>query len=155
MSYLVALFQLKLIKGSSACSSTHRNLHYKRNTRIMTNKLMIFDDDKDIVSICTFIFRRLGWEVSSSVNCNDIVEKVRTESPDVILMDNWIPEEGGIVATRQLKETEDLKEIPVIYFSANRDVEALAREAGADTYIKKPFDLKEFEQIVMQFGKDQ
>lgn len=121
----------------------------------MTNKLMIFDDDKDIVSICTFIFRRLGWEVASSVNCNDIVEKVRTESPDVILMDNWIPEEGGIVATRQLKETADVKEIPVIYFSANRDVEALAREAGADTYIKKPFDLKEFEQIVTQFGKDQ
>lgn len=113
---------------------------------------MIFDDDKDILSICTFIFKRLGWEVSSSENCNDILEKVRAENPDVILMDNWIPEQGGIVATRQLKDSEDLKNIPVIYFSANRDVEALASQAGADTYIKKPFDLKEFENMVTQFG---
>ncbi len=116
---------------------------------------MIFDDDKDILSICTFIFKRLGWEVSSSLNCNDIIAKVRTEKPDVILMDNWIPEDGGIAATRRLKDTEDLRQIPVIYFSANRDVESLASEAGADTYIKKPFDLKEFEQVVTRYGKYQ
>ncbi len=120
----------------------------------MANKLMIFDDDKDILSICTFIFKRLGWEVSSSLNCNDIVNKVTAENPDVILMDNWIPEEGGITATRLLKEHESLKQIPVIYFSANRDVEALAREAGADNYIKKPFDLKEFENMVTSLGNN-
>lgn len=118
----------------------------------MAKKLMIFDDDKDILSICTFIFKRLGWEVCSSENCINILEKVRTESPDVILMDNWIPEEGGIAATQLLKGTADLKHIPVIYFSANRDVESLAEQAGANTYIKKPFDLKEFEQVVTQFG---
>ncbi|WP_118951726.1 response regulator [Taibaiella helva] len=118
----------------------------------MPNKLMIFDDDKDILSICTFIFKRLGWEVSSSSHCNNIVARVRQEQPNVILMDNWIPEDGGIIATRQLKATDDLRHIPVIYFSANRDVESLAREAGADTYIKKPFDLKEFEQVVTGYG---
>lgn len=120
----------------------------------MANKLMIFDDDKDILSICTFIFKRLGWEVCSSENCINILDKVRAENPDVILMDNWIPEEGGIVATKLLKSTEDLHQIPVIYFSANRDVESLAEQAGANTYIKKPFDLKEFEQIVTQFEKE-
>ena len=115
---------------------------------------MIFDDDKDILAICTFIFKRLGWVVSSSENCIDIVEKVRADKPDVILMDNWIPDNGGIVATRQLKQTEDLQKIPVIYFSANRDVESLANQAGADAYIQKPFDLKEFENMVTQYGKN-
>jgi CheY-like chemotaxis protein len=114
----------------------------------MPNKLMIFDDDKDILSICTFIFKRLGWEVSASENCNNVIDKVRKEQPDVILMDNWIPEDGGIAATRRLKSAEDLKNIPVVYFSANRDVENLAAQAQADTYIKKPFDLKEFEEMV-------
>lgn len=115
---------------------------------------MIFDDDKDILSICTFLLRRLGWEVSSSANCDRIVDKVSAENPDVILMDNWIPEEGGIVATRLLKEHDTLKKIPVIYFSANRDVEALAKEAGADSYIQKPFDVKELEKMIAQFGNN-
>lgn len=118
----------------------------------MAHKLMIFDDDKDILAICTFIFKRLGWEVCSSENCNDIIEKVRQERPDVILMDNWIPDEGGIVATRTLKQDEVLRDIPVIYFSANRDVESLAEQAGADDYIKKPFDLKEFENMIMRYA---
>lgn len=113
---------------------------------------MIFDDDKDILAICTFIFKRLGWDVCSSENCNDIAAKVTQENPDVILMDNWIPDEGGIVATRTLKQDEQLKKIPVIYFSANRDVESLAEQAGADAYIKKPFDLKEFENMVTRFA---
>lgn len=118
----------------------------------MANKLMIFDDDKDILAICTFIFKRLGWEVHSSENCNDIAFKVKQEQPDVILMDNWIPDEGGITATRILKQDKELKHIPVIYFSANRDVESLAEQAGADAYIKKPFDLKEFENIVIRYS---
>jgi two-component system cell cycle response regulator DivK len=118
----------------------------------MANKLMIFDDDKDIQAICTFIFKRLGWTVCSSENCNDIAHKVKQEYPDVILMDNWIPDEGGIVATRTLKQHEELKHIPVIYFSANRDVESLAEQAGADAYIKKPFDLKEFENMVTRYA---
>lgn len=113
---------------------------------------MIFDDDKDILAICTFIFKRLGWEVCASDNCNDITCKVKQERPDVILMDNWIPEEGGIAATRTLKQDQELNHIPVIYFSANRDVESLAEQAGADAYIKKPFDLKEFENMVIRYA---
>lgn len=109
---------------------------------------MIFDDDKDILFICTFVFEKLGWQVETSENCNRIIDKVMSFMPDVILMDNWIPDEGGIVATRQLKEIASLKNIPVIYFSANRDVESLAKEAQADAFIKKPFDLKELENIV-------
>jgi CheY-like chemotaxis protein len=114
----------------------------------MSKKLMIFDDDKDILFICTFVFEKLGWQVQTSENCNKILEVVGNFMPDVILMDNWIPEDGGIIATRQLKEDESLRHIPVIYFSANRDVETLAQQAQADTFIKKPFDLKELEDIV-------
>lgn len=114
---------------------------------------MIFDDDRDILSICTFIFKRLGWDVAASEDCKGILEKVRQERPDVILMDNWIPDEGGIAATRLLKSSPDLKDIPVIYFSANKDVNQLADEAGADSYLQKPFDLKEFENKVIGLAK--
>ena len=63
-------------------------------------------------------------------------------------MDNWIPDDGGIIATQTLKKDENLKHIPVIYFSANSDIELLANHAGAETYLAKPFDLEELERVI-------
>lgn len=111
-------------------------------------KVIIFDDDQDILSICSFILEEQGWSVFGYTNCNQIVEKVSAILPDVILMDNWIPDEGGIIATQTLKKTDGLKNIPVIYFSANSDIEILASSTGAETYLAKPFDLEELERVI-------
>ncbi|TWR30015.1 response regulator [Mucilaginibacter pallidiroseus] len=111
-------------------------------------KIIIFDDDEDILSICNYILEEQGWEVSTFTNCNNIIEKVSGIKPDVILMDNWIPDNGGIVATQTLKRDPDLKHIPVVYFSANSDIQLLANHAGAETYLAKPFDLEELERII-------
>jgi CheY-like chemotaxis protein len=93
-------------------------------------KIVIFDDD--ILSICSYILEENGWVVTGFTDCNDAPGKVRREKPDVILMDNWIPDEGGILATRALKNAKELRNIPVIYFSANSDLRLLAESAGAD-----------------------
>lgn len=111
-------------------------------------KIIIFDDDEDILSICSYILEEQGWEVHTFTDCNDIIEKVSGISPDVILMDNWIPDAGGIIATQTLKKDEDLKDIPVVYFSANSDIQLLADHAGAETFLAKPFDLEELERVI-------
>ncbi|WP_374948569.1 response regulator [Mucilaginibacter sp.] len=111
-------------------------------------KIIIFDDDEDILSICSYILEEQGWEVHTYTDCNNIVEKVLGISPDVILMDNWIPDAGGIIATQTLKKDEQLKSIPVVYFSANSDIQLLADHAGAETYLAKPFDLEELERVI-------
>ena len=111
-------------------------------------KIVIFDDDEDILSICSYILEEQGWEVHTFSDCNNIVEKVSGILPDVIMMDNWIPDSGGIIATQTLKKTEGLKEIPVIYFSANSDIQILANHAGAQTYLAKPFDLEDLEKVI-------
>ncbi len=111
-------------------------------------KIIIFDDDEDILSICNYILEDKGWEVHTFTNCNNITKKVSAVMPDVILMDNWIPDAGGIVATQALKKNEGLKSIPVIYFSANSDIQLLASHAGAETYLAKPFDLLELERVI-------
>ncbi|WP_158825792.1 response regulator [Mucilaginibacter lacusdianchii] len=111
-------------------------------------KIVIFDDDEDILSICAYILEEQGWEVHTFTDCNNIVEKVSGIRPSVILMDNWIPDAGGIVATQTLKQNEELKNIPVVYFSANSDIQLLADHAGAETYLAKPFDLDELEKVI-------
>jgi len=111
-------------------------------------KVVIFDDDEDILSICSFILEEQGWRVFGYTDCNQIVEKVSAILPDVILMDNWIPDDGGIIATQTLKKSETLRNIPVIYFSANNDIEILASHAGAETYLAKPFNLEDLERII-------
>ncbi len=116
----------------------------------MPKKVLIFDDDEDILAICTYILEEQGWEVNTFSNCNNVIEKVTSIMPDVILMDNWIPDSGGIVATQAIKQQEHLKHIPVVYFSANNDIKTLAKQAGADSFLAKPFDLEELEDIVDQ-----
>ena len=111
-------------------------------------KIIIFDDDEDILSICSYILEEQGWQVHTFTDCNNITEKVAGVLPDVILMDNWIPDAGGIVATQTLKKDEALKHIPVVYFSANSDIQLLADHAGAETYLAKPFDLEELERVI-------
>lgn len=114
----------------------------------LNKRIVIFDDDEDIISICSYILEEQGWKVSTFTDCNDIEQKVSSVSPDVILMDNWIPDDGGIIATQTLKKNRDLKHIPVVYFSANSDIELLASQAGAETYLAKPFDLEELERVI-------
>jgi DNA-binding response OmpR family regulator len=113
-----------------------------------TKKIIIFDDDEDILSICTYILSEQGWEVHTYTDCNNIAERVEGIMPKVILMDNWIPDAGGIIATQTLKKTDALKDIPVIYFSANSDIQLLANHAGAETYLAKPFDIEELERVI-------
>ncbi len=114
----------------------------------MSKRILICDDDTDILSICTYILEEQGWEVHTRTHCNDIVEAVEEIQPTVILMDNWIPDAGGIVATQTIKAADNLKSIPIIYFSANNDIRTLAKQAGADTFLAKPFDINELERVI-------
>lgn len=117
----------------------------------MKNKtILVFDDDKAILEIFTIVLESAGYNVQISATSHDIIEKLAEVNPDVVIMDNWIPDIGGVEATRLLKSHAEYKHIPVIYCSANNDVESLANRAGAETYLSKPFDLDDLEQKVEQ-----
>jgi len=111
-------------------------------------KVFIFDDNRDILDLCTFILEDAGYEIKTSENANNIESQVSSYMPDLIFMDNWLPDLGGIEATKTLKKNPQLKHIPVIYFSANNDISSLAAQAGADSYLSKPFDISSLEDIV-------
>lgn len=114
-------------------------------------KVLVFDDSVDILDLCTFIFEDMGCEVRTSVTSDEIEKQVSEFDPDLIFMDNWLPNISGIQATQMLKANEDLKHIPVIYFTANSNINELAVEAGADAFIAKPFDIEQLEKIAKQY----
>jgi CheY-like chemotaxis protein len=114
----------------------------------MKNKILICDDDAELLLICTYILEKKGYQVITSSHCNNITKLVRETSPDVILMDNWIPDAGGIAASRELKSDNAVKHIPIVYFSASNDIQTLAKQAGAEAFLSKPFELAELEKVV-------
>ncbi len=114
----------------------------------MPIKVLLYDDEADILEICKYVLERKGYEVFTRESCTNVVSDIQTLNPDVVIMDNWIPDIGGVEATRLIKSEPDLHTTPVILFTANKDIITLATSAGADEFIGKPFDLKVMEETV-------
>lgn len=112
--------------------------------------VLIFDDDPDILELCSLILEAKGFRTTGETTCNDVVDIIKEVQPDVILMDNWIPDLGGIHATQLIKSDPATRQIPVIFFSANNNVENLSQAAGADYHLQKPFDIVQFENLITQ-----
>lgn len=111
-------------------------------------KILIFDDDVMTLEVISLIFSEKGYEVSVSETTYNILGIVDQIKPDLIIMDNWIPDRGGVEATLLLKNNKRYSAIPVLFISANIDIEKLASYSYANDYIQKPFDLDHFEQKV-------
>lgn len=116
----------------------------------LRGKIMIFDDDEDILAICKYFLSDKGWQVHTYATTQEFISLVTNIMPDIILMDNWLPGGGGILSTQQLKSSDILKHIPVILFSANNEIDRLAKEAGADGILAKPFDFETLEYLLAE-----
>ena len=114
----------------------------------MIHRILIYDDDADILEVCATILRMKGYDVQCKDHCKTVLADIEAYNPDVILMDNWLPDIGGVKSIQLIKKTPQFKDIPVIFFSANSHVEELAKEAGADYMLKKPFDLTELQKAI-------
>ena len=114
-------------------------------------KVFIFDDNQELLELCTIILEDLGCVTKTSASAENVEQQLIEFMPDIVLMDNWIPGLSGIEATQKIKKDERLKHIPVIYFSANSNIKGLAEKAGADDILAKPFDIAALENIVKKY----
>ena len=114
----------------------------------MAHRILIYDDDVDILEVCATILRMKGYDVLCKDHCKTVLTDIEAYQPDVILLDNWLPDVGGVKSIQLIKKTPQFRDIPVIFFSANSHVEELAKEAGADYMLKKPFDLTDLQKAI-------
>lgn len=112
------------------------------------SRILILDDDADILELCSIILQAKGYTTITATDCRNVIGKVMDAKPDVILIDNWIPDTGGIEATQFIKAHPETQHIPVIFFSASNNVEAFATQARADFSLQKPFDISELERLM-------
>ena len=109
-----------------------------------TLKILVVDDDKDIVEILKYNLKNSGYSVKSANNGIEAIKKAKRFLPDLILMDVMMPEMSGIEACSEIKEINELSNTIIIFLSARSEdyTQISAYDAGADDYISKPIKPK-------------
>lgn len=105
-------------------------------------KILVVDDEKNIVDIIKFNLKKEGYEVITASNGREAIEKNEAEKPDLIMLDIMMPEIDGYEACRKIREKYDT---PIIMLTARAEEldKVLGLELGADDYMVKPFEPKE------------
>ncbi len=105
-------------------------------------RILVADDDPDILRLVSKILRQNGHEVMTANDGLECIAKAEDELPDLILLDNSMPNMDGQEALVRLKRLKKTEKIPVIMVTAFEDEQNLAgaRKGGALQYIVKPFD---------------
>ncbi len=103
-------------------------------------KILIVDDEQDILELIRHTLNKEGFEVHVAVNGQQAIEKAKKLLPDLILMDVMMPVMDGMEACRLIKDDASIKDIPIVFLTARSEefAELAGFEAGADDYIAKP-----------------
>ncbi len=118
----------------------------------MKKKILITDDDEGVQDIFKLIFERAGYDVTIFSEALSILENHFTH-PDIFLLDRQLSGQDGLKVCQFLKSQPSTRDIPVIIVSATPGIGKLAKEAGADDFIEKPFQMKELLNVVEKWVK--
>lgn len=111
----------------------------------MNKKVLIADDEPNIVISLEFLLRREGFDVLVAVDGEEALVKARAEKPDLVLLDVMMPKMNGFDLCQALRADHDLDGMRILMLSAKgRETEvSKGLGLGADAYVTKPFSTKE------------
>lgn len=109
----------------------------------MSKKILIVEDEKNIVDILSFNLGREGYETVAAYDGQAGLEKARSENPDLILLDLMLPKMDGFDVCKAIRQTD--QSTPIIMLTAREEEsdKVFGLELGADDYITKPFSMRE------------
>ncbi len=113
----------------------------------MPKKILIVDDDSDFVEAVTMILKPKKFEVVAAYDGKEGIEKVKTERPDLVVLDVMMPEKDGYTVCKELKSDPKWSHIPILLLTAvashvptTRFTQQMGMETDADDYIDKPVE---------------
>jgi len=107
----------------------------------MKRKVLLIEDEPNIIEAIRFLLTRDGWDVQTHSDGTDAVEVIRAGAPDLVILDVMLPGKSGMDILRDLRDLEELANLPVLMLTARgqaRDRE-LAEKAGVSRFMTKPF----------------
>ena len=107
-------------------------------------KILIVDDEAELVELVKIRLESSGYEVISANSGLEGLSKAVNESPDVIILDIAMAEMDGYTMLQKVREDEKIKDTPVIMLTAYSKMKSLFEMEGVSDYIVKPFDPKDF-----------
>lgn len=113
-------------------------------------EVLLVEDDPTNRTMIARRLRRHDFTVRETATAEEALEQIRSDHPDVVLMDLSLPEMDGYEATRELKGNEATESIPVLVVTANAMEEdrEQAFEAGCDEFVTKPVDMDELTEKI-------
>jgi len=124
-------------------------------------KILVVDDEKDIVDLIAFNLEQEGFSVIRAGDGQTAWEAVKAEKPDLVVLDLMIPGISGLEVCRMIRRDAGVQGLPVIMLTAKSDPvdKILGLELGADDYITKPFSVRELiariRAVLRRFQKGQ
>jgi two-component system cell cycle response regulator DivK len=105
-------------------------------------RVLVVDDFDDSRFSLSKLLEIEGYEVIEATNGAQAIEKALADKPDLILMDLSLPVLDGLSATRQIRQSDDMKRVPIIALTAHDliDIQSQAEDAGCTDYAPKPID---------------
>jgi len=104
------------------------------------SKILIVEDDIDILSVMTMSLKDEGYEVEGTLNGDETITRTEKFKPNLVIMDVFLSGTNGKEICKKLKTGKKTKNIPVILISASTQIRSTVKECGADGFINKPFD---------------
>ena len=110
-----------------------------------SRKVLIVDDEPNIVTALEFLFRRSGYDVRLASNGAEALALVDAYGPDVVLLDVMMPVKSGYEVCQKLRERPELSQVKIVMLSAKGSEAEINKglSLGADLYITKPFSTQE------------
>jgi len=116
----------------------------KANVNIVARKILIADDEPDILEIVSYNLTREGYEVYTAKDGNEALERAKQLKPDLVMLDIMMPKKTGVEVCRLLRSQPLFQHTLIIFLTALNDESSHIRglETGADDYVSKPVSPK-------------
>jgi two-component system alkaline phosphatase synthesis response regulator PhoP len=113
-------------------------------------RILVADDEPALLRLLEFVLGRRGYIIQGVTNGNAAIEVLKTESPDLVILDVMMPGLDGYEVLTFVRETPRLEGLPVVMLTARAQLDDIQRglTLGADAYLAKPFDPEELLSVV-------